>query len=80
MSSGPDPFLVVGIVILMILMLIINTYLLIHWQHPEDKNESVLARLLILFGFQLSSVSVLMLPIGTVLLIFMIFLYYIDLT
>eukprot|EP01036_Dinobryon_divergens_P035013 gene35013-45323_t len=63
MSSGPDPFLVVGIVILMILMLIINTYLLIHWQHPEDKNESVLARVLILFGFQLSSVSVLMLPI-----------------
>ena len=65
MSSGPDPFLIVGIVILLILMLIINIYILIHWQHPEDKNESILVRILILFGFQLSSVSVLMLPIGT---------------
>lgn len=64
MGGSSDPLLIVGIVILIILMLVINVYLLIYWQHPEDKNESILCRVLILFGFQLCSVSVLMLPIG----------------
>jgi len=64
--GSADPLLIVGIVLLIILMLIINVYLLVHWQHPDDQNESILARLLILFGFQLSAVSVLMLPIGII--------------
>ena len=54
----------VGIGVLVILMLIINVYLLVYWQHPDDKNESKLARLLIIFGFQISAMSVLMIPIG----------------
>ena len=54
----------VGIGILVILLLVINIYLLVYWQHPDDKNESILARLLIIFGFQISAMSVLMIPIG----------------
>mmetsp|Transcript_9110 Transcript_9110/g.13586 ORF Transcript_9110/g.13586 Transcript_9110/m.13586 type:complete len:285 (+) Transcript_9110:42-896(+) len=61
--GSADPLLIVGIVLLIILMLVINVYLLVHWQHPDDQNESILARLLILYGFQLSAVSVLMLPL-----------------
>lgn len=63
-SQTVDPFLAVGIAILMFVMLIINVYILVYWQHPEDKNESILAKLLIIFGLQLSAVSVLMLPVG----------------
>lgn len=59
-----DPFLVVGMSLLIFIMLIINVYILVYWQHPEDRNQSYLAKLLIIFGLQLSAVSVLMLPVG----------------
>ncbi len=59
-----DPFLVVGLTLMMFIMLIINVYILAYWQHPEDKNQSYLAKLLIIFGLQLSAVSVLWLPVG----------------
>lgn len=62
--STADPLLVVGITILMFVMLIINVYILAYWQHPEDKNQSYFAKLLIIFGLQLSAVSVLLLPVG----------------
>ncbi len=63
-SDSADPLLVVGISLLIFIMLIINVYILVYWQHPEDKNESYLAKLLIIYGLQLSAVSVLMLPVG----------------
>jgi hypothetical protein len=64
-SSAGDPFLAIGLAILMFLMLIINIYTLVYWQHPDDKNESILAKLLIVFGLQLTTVTVLLIPIGT---------------
>jgi LMBR1 domain-containing protein 1 len=63
-SSSLDPFLVFGLSILMFVMLIINVYILVYWQHPGDNNQSYLAKLLIVFGLQLSAVSMLMLPVG----------------
>jgi LMBR1 domain-containing protein 1 len=62
--ANADPLLVVGLTLLMFIMLIVNIYLLAYWQHPEDKNESILVRLLIIYGLQLSAVSVLMIPVG----------------
>lgn len=62
--ANVDPFLVVGFTILMVVMLIINIYILTYWQHPDDKAESVFPKILIVFGLQLSAVSVLMLPVG----------------
>lgn len=56
--------LVVGLTILLFVMLVINVYILAYWQHPDDKNESYLVRLLIIYGLQLCAVSVLMLPVG----------------
>jgi hypothetical protein len=63
-SATADPFLIVGFTLLMLVMLIINIYILAYWQHPEDKNESIFPKLLIIFGLQLSAVAVLMLPVG----------------
>eukprot|EP01038_Epipyxis_sp_PR26KG_P011034 gene11034-14816_t len=61
--SSPDPLLIVGISILIFVLLIANVYLLVYYQHPEDRNESYLAKILIIFGFQISFMSILMLPV-----------------
>lgn len=62
--QSADPLLIVGLTILLFVMLIINIYILAYWQHPDDKNESYLARVLIVYGLQLCAVSVLMIPVG----------------
>lgn len=59
-----DPFLCVGLGILLFVLLIINVYTLAYWVHPDDSNESYVARAVIVLGLQLSAMSVLMLPIG----------------
>jgi LMBR1 domain-containing protein 1 len=61
---NPNGMLVVGIVVLIMVVFVINIYLYVNWQHPEDKNESIIAKIVIVFGFQLSAVSVLMIPVG----------------
>ena len=32
-----DPFLCVGMAILLAVLLVINVYMLVMWQHPDDK-------------------------------------------
>ena len=59
-----DPLIVVGMAILIVVILVVNVYILAYYTHPEDKNESYLAKALVVFGLQLSAMSVLMLPIG----------------
>ena len=59
-----DPLIVVGMAILIVVILVVNVYILVYYTHPEDKNESYLAKALVVFGLQLSAMSVLMLPIG----------------
>ena len=59
-----DPLIVVGMAILICVIFVINVYILVHYSHPEDKNESYLAKALVVLGLQLSAMSVLMLPIG----------------
>jgi len=64
MATALDPFLVIGLALLMVLALIVNIYVLVYWQHPEDKNQSYYAKILIVLCLQLTAVSVLMLPVG----------------
>ena len=61
-----DPFLIVGMCFLIVIILVVNIYILAYYSHPEDRNESYLAKALIVLGLQLSSMSILMLPIGMV--------------
>jgi len=62
-AANTDPLLIVGITLLIVMMLVINVYTLVYWQHPDDKNDSYFAKFVIVFGLQLSSMCVLMLPI-----------------
>eukprot|EP01041_Mallomonas_annulata_P002734 gene2734-5382_t len=57
------PFLVVAIAILIFLLLVIDVYILVHFQHPDDKNESYVAKFIIVIGLLVSQLSVLLLPI-----------------
>ena len=63
-AVNTDPFLIVGIALLIIIILVINFYTMVYYQHPDDKNESYFAKVIIVFGLQLSSMSVLFIPIG----------------
>jgi hypothetical protein len=35
--AAVDPFLCVGMAILLAILLVINVYMLVMWQHPDDK-------------------------------------------
>jgi LMBR1 domain-containing protein 1 len=67
MGTAEDPLLIVGMSLLIFIMLIVNVYNLVYWQHPQDKNNSYVAKALILYGWQLTAISVLMLPVGKLL-------------
>jgi uncharacterized membrane protein len=60
-----DPLLCVGVVVFLVILFVVNIYTFAYWSHPDDKNESVGVRVLIIAGLQLSGMSVLFLPIGT---------------
>jgi hypothetical protein len=36
-----DPFLCVGMAILLAVLLVINVYMLVMWQHPDDKVNQI---------------------------------------
>ena len=58
-----DGGIIAGMVLLIIMLLVINVYILGYYTHPEDKNQSYLAKALVILGLQLSTMSILMLPI-----------------
>ena len=59
-----DAFLVVGLAILILLVLIINIYVLVTYQHPDDKNQAYFPKLIIIAGLQLSAMCILLIPVG----------------
>jgi hypothetical protein len=63
MVLAADPYLILGIVLLGIILFIINIYSLVHFQYPLDSNQSIIARVIILLAMQVSIMSVLFLPI-----------------
>jgi len=58
-----DLFLVIMIAVVFLILLAINVYIIVHFQHPDDKNEAYFPKLLVLLGFTLAEGSILMLPL-----------------
>ncbi|GMH95009.1 hypothetical protein TL16_g13056 [Triparma laevis f. inornata] len=58
-----DWFLIAVTVVGFIILLVINVYLIVLYQHPDDKNEALLPKILILIGFTIAQGSVLLLPL-----------------
>lgn len=58
-----DLFLIIAIVVALLILLVIGFYLLVNYQHPDDKNEAYLPKAVVVLGFMLSVMTVLMLPL-----------------
>jgi len=58
-----DWFLILSIVVAFILLTVVAVYFLVHYQHPDDKNDAYLPKLTVLIGFVLSGATVLLLPL-----------------
>lgn len=61
-SALSVPLLVVVIVVAVI-VLCANVYLIIAFQHPEDRNQAWFPKLIVLFGLSLACWTLLMLPL-----------------
>lgn len=58
-----DIFLICVIVISLVILLVVGLYLLIKYQHPDDKNDAYVPKLIVWFGFVLAGATVLLLPL-----------------
>lgn len=58
-----DWFLILASSISAVLLLIASVYFLVHYQHPDDKNEAWFPKLTVLIGLMLSGATVLLLPL-----------------
>lgn len=58
-----DIFLIVVTVVAFFILLIVALYLLVHYQHPDDKNEAYLPKFVVIFGFVLAGATVLLVPL-----------------
>lgn len=58
-----DLFLIIGIVVAVSILLIFALYLLVNYQHPDDKNDAYFPKAVVIFGIVLAGITVLMLPL-----------------
>ncbi|KAK8518153.1 hypothetical protein V6N13_027635 [Hibiscus sabdariffa] len=54
--------LVIVAVVVCVLVLLINVYLLINYQHPDDANQAYFPKFVVVFGLSIAAISILMLP------------------
>jgi LMBR1 domain-containing protein 1 len=58
-----DWFLIIIIIIMVVMLLIANVYILVHFQHDDDKNTAYFPKFLIIFGLFFAEATVLLLPL-----------------
>ena len=58
-----DVFLICVIVIGFFLLAVIGLYLVVKYQHPDDKNDAYIPKLVVLLGFVLAGGTVFLLPL-----------------
>jgi len=61
--AAADGGIIAGMFLLILILLVINVYILVYYTHPEDKNQSYMAKALVVLGLELATMSILMLPI-----------------
>jgi len=58
-----NPVLIIVAVVFLILMAVANLYILVHFQHEEDKNTAIFPKIIVVFSLTLTCANVLMLPL-----------------
>ncbi|KAJ8898958.1 hypothetical protein K2173_008459 [Erythroxylum novogranatense] len=54
--------LVIVAIVVCVIVFIFNVYLLINYQHPDDKNQAYFPKFVVVFGLTVAAISILMLP------------------
>ncbi|KAM5560426.1 LIMR family protein [Rosa sericea] len=54
--------LVIVAIILVVVVFIFNVYLLVNYQHPDDKNQAYFPKVVVVLGLSVAAISILMLP------------------
>mmetsp|Transcript_15419 Transcript_15419/g.33528 ORF Transcript_15419/g.33528 Transcript_15419/m.33528 type:complete len:560 (+) Transcript_15419:491-2170(+) len=58
-----DVFLIVAIVVAFLILAVVGFYVLVKYQHPDDKNEAWFPKLVVWTGFVIAGATVLLLPL-----------------
>jgi|AntRauTorckE5430_2_1112549.scaffolds.fasta_scaffold00235_9 LMBR1 domain-containing protein 1 len=58
-----DWFLILATTISFLLLLVVAVYFLVHYQHPDDRNEAWFPKLTVLLGLVLAGATVLLMPL-----------------
>lgn len=56
-------FLLIVTIVVAILVLLLSVYLIVIYQHPEDKNQAWIPKLVVLLGFSVAIWTVLLFPL-----------------
>ncbi|XP_042416409.1 LIMR family protein Os06g0128200-like [Zingiber officinale] len=54
--------LVIVAVVVCVLVLLVNLYLLVNYQHPDDANQAYFPKMVVVLGLSVAAISILMLP------------------
>nr|AYI50066.1 LIMR family protein [Eriobotrya japonica] len=54
--------LVIVAIVLCIIVFVFNVYLLVNYQHPDDKNQAYFPKFVVVLGLSVAAISILMLP------------------
>ena len=54
--------LVIVAIVVCVLVFIFNVYLLVNYQHPDDKNQAYFPKFVVVLGLSVAAISILMLP------------------
>mmetsp|Transcript_25309 Transcript_25309/g.45600 ORF Transcript_25309/g.45600 Transcript_25309/m.45600 type:complete len:543 (-) Transcript_25309:101-1729(-) len=58
-----DVWLICVTVVAFVILTVVGFYLVVKYQHPDDKNDAYIPKLVVMFGFVLSGATVLLLPL-----------------
>ncbi|KAJ6303524.1 hypothetical protein OIU77_017411 [Salix suchowensis] len=54
--------LVIVAIVVCVIVFLFNIYLLVNYQHPDDKNQAYFPKFVVIFGLFIATISILMLP------------------
>ncbi|XP_022745115.1 LIMR family protein At5g01460 isoform X3 [Durio zibethinus] len=54
--------LVIVAIVVCVLVFLVNVYLLVNYQHPDDANQAYFPKFVVVFGLSVAAISILMLP------------------
>lgn len=63
LPDGYNWFLILIACVLAVLVLVAHVYVLVHYQHPDDANQSWFPKIIVVFGLWLATVIVLLFPL-----------------